>query len=267
LTEKIAPQAFHRAGNIGLLLGEPSGHLVDVDLDCPEARDLADRFLPPTDATTGRPSSLHSHRWYIAEGAETHQRRDPADRSSIVELRSTGAQTLVGPSVHPTGEAYDALDGQPTEVDAAILRERVDQLADEVILMRHGVLPSRETPQPQEIHRQPPSDDHGQLLNRASAYLDAMPPAISGQGGHNATFHAATALVHGFGLSPAETLNLLTTRFNQRCSPAWSDKELEHKVADAAKRPHTRPFGWLRDSAKPLTQAVAVTTETQPLFR
>jgi antirestriction protein ArdC len=267
MTETTAPHAFHRAGNIGLLLGEPSGHLVDVDLDCQEARDLADRFLPPTDAITGRPSSPRSHRWYIAEGAETHQRRDPTDRSSIVEIRSTGAQTLVGPSVHPSGEPYDRLDAQPAEVDAAILRECVDQLADEVIRMRHGILPSRETPQPRELHHQPSSDDHNQLLNRATAYLDAMPPAISGQGGHNATFHAATALVHGFGLSPSETLDLLVTRFNPRCSPAWSDKELEHKVADAAKRPHTRPFGWLRDGAKPLTQAVAVTTEAELLFR
>jgi hypothetical protein len=44
-------------------------------------------------------------------------------------------------------------------------------------------------------------------------------------------------------------------------------KELEHKVADAAKRPHLRPLGWLRDSAKPLTQAAAMTTDTELLFR
>jgi hypothetical protein len=101
----------------------------------------------------------------------------------------------------------------------------------------------------------PTSDDHSRLLNRAAAYLDALPPAISGAGGHNATFNAATALVHGFGLTQSEALDLLATRYNPRCSPAWTEKELQHKVADAANRPHTRPSGWLRDSLKPVSRA------------
>ena len=32
--------------NIGIILGEPSGGLVDIDLDAPEAITLADAFLP-----------------------------------------------------------------------------------------------------------------------------------------------------------------------------------------------------------------------------
>jgi hypothetical protein len=40
--------------NLSVLLGEPSGGLVDVDLDCPEARILAGRFLPTTGACFGR---------------------------------------------------------------------------------------------------------------------------------------------------------------------------------------------------------------------
>jgi hypothetical protein len=45
--------------NIGLLLGEPSGGLVDVDLDVPEARRVAGRFLEPT-LTSGRRGNPHS---------------------------------------------------------------------------------------------------------------------------------------------------------------------------------------------------------------
>ena len=101
---------------IGVLLGEPSGWLVDVDLDCPEAREAAERFLPPTACVTGRESSKASHRWYVADGARTRQFRDPVDRSMIVELRSTGAQTIVGPSIHPSGERYDALNGIPATI-------------------------------------------------------------------------------------------------------------------------------------------------------
>ena len=46
--------------NIGLVLGEPSGGLVDVDLDAEEAAKVAGRFLSPT-VTSGRESSPHSH--------------------------------------------------------------------------------------------------------------------------------------------------------------------------------------------------------------
>jgi antirestriction protein ArdC len=256
LTEDTAASAFTRAGNIGLILGFPSHNLVDVDLDCPEARELADRFLPPTAGITGRPSSPASHRWYIAPDVQTVRHRDPVTRASIVELRGAGSQTLVGPSIHPSGEPYDPLDGQPAQVDATRLWESVDQLAQEVIRLRHGdIQPANPPQQPPEPRHVPISDDHNRLLTRAAAYLDALPPAISGAGGHNATFNAATALVHGFGLSQSEALDLLATRFNPRCSPAWTEKELQHKVADAANRPHTRPFGWLRDSRKPASRA------------
>src|SRR5215212_6655455 len=43
--------------NVSILFGEPSGGLVDVDLDCAEARSLADEFLPPTASVFGRPGS------------------------------------------------------------------------------------------------------------------------------------------------------------------------------------------------------------------
>jgi len=55
------PRYFSLPINIGALLGEPSGGLVDVDLDCRYARALAPHFLPPTDLRSGRPSSPESH--------------------------------------------------------------------------------------------------------------------------------------------------------------------------------------------------------------
>ena len=39
------------------------------------------------------------------------------------------------------------------------------------------------------------------LFDRARGYVAAMPAAISGQGGHQATFNVAVALIHGFALS------------------------------------------------------------------
>ncbi|WP_168565129.1 bifunctional DNA primase/polymerase [Crateriforma spongiae] len=236
---RLDPEVFPEGCNIGLILGEPSGWLVDVDLDCPEAIELADQYLPPTPAITGRPSSPKSHRWYIATGATTDKHADPSDGSMIVELRSTGGQTVVGPSIHPDGEPYDVLEAEPAIVPAPMLAACVKALADAVIVKR-GAPVSKPIP----VH---PDQPTGDIEQRAIAYLNAMPPAISGSSGHSQTFAAATALVHGFGIEPDRALAILQSDYNPRCSPPWSDRELQHKVNQAATKPHDRPFGWLRD--------------------
>jgi hypothetical protein len=70
------------------------------------------------------------------------------------------------------------------------------------------------------------------LRERIERYIDAIEPAVSGERGHTATFKLALALVHGFDLSPERALQFLQ-RYNQRCQPPWSDKELWHKLATA----------------------------------
>jgi putative DNA primase/helicase len=101
------PRHFDNGQNVGLLLGEASGGLVDVDVDCAEARTIADQFLVDTLAS-GRKGTPRSHRFFVSPGAKTRSWRMPGkDGTMIIELRSTGAQTLVEPSVHPTGEHYE----------------------------------------------------------------------------------------------------------------------------------------------------------------
>ncbi|MCA9111611.1 MAG: bifunctional DNA primase/polymerase, partial [Planctomycetaceae bacterium] len=103
LSEADLAQYFDQPANIGIILGAPSQWLVDVDLDCVEARAIASNYLPPTPARTGRAGAADSHWWYIAIDAKTVQHRDPVTKQMLVELRSTGGQTVVGPSIHPTG--------------------------------------------------------------------------------------------------------------------------------------------------------------------
>lgn len=238
---------FAGVGNIGLLLGSPSNNLVDVDLDCEEARLLAPQFLPTTSAKVGRPSSPNSHWFYRSTGVRTTRHRDASAGGMIVEVRSDGCQTLVGPSIHPSGEPYDMLVGDPAEVHAADLAERVEQLHDAVLLRRYGELPSGR----ERLEESSPSGRtsiHGSdAVARATAYLRRMAPSISGQGGHGRAYAAATAMVHGFELDAGAALGLLQTHFNPRCDPPWSEKELLHKVEDALTKPHNRPKGWLSD--------------------
>jgi len=48
ITEEEIPNYWTNGQNIGVLVGEPSGWRVDVDLDADEAVKIAGRFLPPT---------------------------------------------------------------------------------------------------------------------------------------------------------------------------------------------------------------------------
>ena len=79
------------------------------------------------------------------------------------------------------------------------------------------------------------------VIERAKLYLSRIDGAVSGSGGHNHTFYAACRMVLGFGLSPDVALSLLR-EWNQTCSPPWSDKELIHKVNQAAKQPGERNY-------------------------
>lgn len=62
-------------------------------------------------------------------------------------------------------------------------------------------------------------------------YVAKLPPAVSGDGGHPATFRAACECVR-FGLGDGDALSVLR-EFNRRCQPPWTEKELAHKLADA----------------------------------
>jgi hypothetical protein len=86
-------------------------------------------------------------------------------------------------------------------------------------------------------------------IYRIERYVDACPGAISGSHGHDATFKVALALVRGFDLSPLEAMPFLQ-RYNQRCEPPWTIRELRHKL-DSANNLHAtsgkplKPRGYL----------------------
>lgn len=119
---------------VGLLLGEHSNGLVDVDLDHEAAMVLAPYFLPPTKMMHGRPGSRSSHRWYRVTDPSAlpgTRRWKMVDGSVSLELRTTGGQTLIPPSYHPSGEQYEWVrepfggESGPAVVDAAVLAVQV----------------------------------------------------------------------------------------------------------------------------------------------
>lgn len=84
------------------------------------------------------------------------------------------------------------------------------------------------------------------VLDRARKYIAKIPGAVSGQNGHNATFHVACVLIHGFNLNEQDAMAALS-EWNAGCQPPWSEKELNHKIQSACKTPGER--GYLRNVA------------------
>jgi hypothetical protein len=139
LTRDDLPRYFSRNENCGVLNGAPSGGLLDVDLDAPEALAACGAFLPRTNLVFGRPSKPRAHREYRVQGdpPRTAQFRD-TDGTMLVELRSSGSQTLWPGSTHPDGElnCLESL-GEPMLVDARDLAAAVARVAACALLARH----------------------------------------------------------------------------------------------------------------------------------
>mgnify|MGYP005843968371 CR=1 FL=1 len=144
LSAEDLPHCVSHRSNVGVLLGSPSGGLIDVDLDSREALTMADLFLPPTDAVFGHSTRPRSHRLYRCSPVPTTARfqvrvkDDSHSPATLVELRSDGCQTLLPPSRHPEGDEYqwDA-EGKPAVVDDATLISAVRRLAAAALLARH----------------------------------------------------------------------------------------------------------------------------------
>ena len=145
VTKEALPQYFNGASqNIGGLLGAASGHLVDIDLDWPEAVELAQHLLPRS-WRFGRGGQVR-HVLFRAAGVSTARFDAPVSLSlenggrRIIEVLSDGAQVMLPGSVHPdTGETIEWLtppDQAPVTLTAEQLLSRVQAIAGAALLVR-----------------------------------------------------------------------------------------------------------------------------------
>lgn len=102
--------------NVGVINGELSGNIVDIDIDNPTALDLADTFLPETGLIFGRKSKPCSHWIYVCDKLPKTSKFQSSD-GCIIEIRAEGTQTVWPSSVHPSKEIIDyQSDGEPSKV-------------------------------------------------------------------------------------------------------------------------------------------------------
>lgn len=145
ITSAAASAHFNGAPqNIGVILGEASGGLTDVDLDCAEAIIIA-RYLLPRTHCFGRPGRRMSHWLYYSdlhkiETRATIGHRDAA-KNMLVECRiggaGIGAQTVFPGSTHPSGETIVWEDNNLiARIDGAELRDLCQWISTLSLLAR-----------------------------------------------------------------------------------------------------------------------------------
>ena len=133
VTRDSIPKFFPSQSNVGIILGDPSGGAVDIDIDSQAARIAADVFLPETNAVYGRTSNRRSHRLYCPDQDMRYQKFGLSN--TLIEIRTStdvnGAikahQSLVPPSFHGGSKEYYEWEksGPPAKVDSRELLHAV----------------------------------------------------------------------------------------------------------------------------------------------
>ncbi len=159
-----------------------------------------------------------------------------------LDVRTTGGYVIVPPSLHASGNRYEWI-VSPWEVAFAPAPDWLLTLIREMQKTSPASSPAKRvtetvtTPvtisESSSILRPTRAKT---LSERVSLYLEATPPAISGQSGHATTWNVVCRIVELFGeLSDDEIIDAMSD-WNNRCSPPWSVKELRHKLTDARKK-------------------------------
>ena len=140
----ISPDLVHGAfktngHNIGLINGDASG-IVDVDLDCREAKQFASLVLPKGLAAFEHAGNDRGHILYrVNDAGKTQRYQCPETGETLVELRSNGSQTMIPPSIHPSGQKlkFTFLDDTVTPLNFDDLQIQVRKIAALCLIARH----------------------------------------------------------------------------------------------------------------------------------
>jgi len=118
---------------------------IDLDLDAKEAVAAAGHFLAAgRSCVHGRPGKPRSHYWFRSAGLKPRKFKD-VDGTTLLEIRiGANLQTVLPPSLHPSGERYrwDA-EGQPEHHEAEKLEKVSACIAAAALLARHWPKGSR----------------------------------------------------------------------------------------------------------------------------
>ncbi len=143
ITEETIHEFFIPGQNVGGLWGEPSGWIVDLDLDWNEAADVAQYLLPKT-FVYGRRSRPETHYLFRCQDIATTKvlfpKLNPEGTGQvIVEIRSTGAQSVLPPSIHDKDlEPYHIdEDEEIKSVTPKTLKKHLNEISAAAVIIRY----------------------------------------------------------------------------------------------------------------------------------
>jgi hypothetical protein len=228
-------KALERGGNIGVLL--ISG-LVSIDIDSDDRVEEMLQLNPEFSDTLQTRAFRGRNIWLQISGEypQAVKKLKTSDGKKWGEWRAVTGQTIV------FGQHPDSTIDKIIRYSCISPKPVMEGPFDAIMWPDDLLLPwKKKTPEPQTT---PTPTLDADLDKRILAYLDAVPGAVSGNGGDQQTFTLECELVNGFALSAGQASGYLE-QYNQKCEPPWSTKELEHKVERALVAPHGKPRGHL----------------------
>jgi hypothetical protein len=225
-TEAEIRQWFSLQSNIAVITGQISGVVV-VDADSPEALQHLRTRLPWTPWQTRTARGFHV--WYRHPGMPIRNtaKLQAENGRLALDVRGDGGYVIAPGSVHRCGCRYEYAG------DWSVPRDRLP-------IFWVGWL-QRPTPPPSMTPPRPRPT--GDVVERARAYLAAIPKPEIGDGSDVAVFRQACHLLRGFALAPHDAASLLWEWAGGR--PGWTREWIAQKVAHA-ERYGTEPLGGLR---------------------
>jgi len=274
---------FQEERPAGIVTGEVSG-LVAVDCDSPEALAWAEANLPATPLQTltseKAPGFRGRHLFYRWPGAPVPNavKLQTGEGTLALDIRGDGGQVLAPGSVHPSGARYEALGvwdadtlaGLPV-FDPAWLKGPVDNSGQPAQDLFESPGPGSACHvAPSGNGKRPSSPGRPSVEERAASYLQALGPAVQGQGGDARTTRAAWAVAVEFGL-PEPTARRVLQDWDRSNVPPWQDTEpegLEAKLRTAlAKAPGHSDLGRLAEEDRPAPAGPGGNGKVAPIRR
>lgn len=212
--------------NYGIATGSRSGLFV-VDLDGADAVAWWAERQP--DVATYRVRTARGWHLYF-QAPDFPVKNSQGNAGGIapnVDIRGEGGYVIAEGSVHVTGHVYVAADPDADVLPAPAWLLEWPGLRGRT--RAEGGEGNENSPQPVDV-----GTPEGLARVRAGALASATwAPSIAGAGGSGALWGLALELVRKLCLPLPSCAELLTTVYNPRCVPPWSEEEIWHKLIGA----------------------------------